>query len=131
MILRRLVALSLLALLLAACSAAQTDDAEIRALIARSIDLYNEGDYNGLYRLTDLDFRTLCPRDTYTAQTRAERERLGPVELIKIHSITYRGVRAWAHLSVRDQAGVRIERRRFVEDRLRWYVYGVAEGCPQ
>lgn len=127
----RFATLLLPALLLAACSAEQTDATQIRGLIARSIALYNQEDYAGMYRLTDLDFRTLCPRAVYTAAVRAEREQVGPLELVEVHSITYRGVRAWAHVSVRDQEGVRLERRRFVEDRLRWYVYGVAEGCPE
>lgn len=129
--LRTLVVVAIFALILPACSTGPEDDAQIRDLIARSVELYNRSDYDALYRLTDLDFRTLCPRETYVAQVRATREQVGPVELVQVHSITYRGVRAWAHLSVRDRQGVRIERRRFVEDRLRWYVYGAADGCPQ
>ena len=103
----------------AACIIPPGDAAQIRRLERARTAAIAGGRTERLYRLHDLDFRATCPLDRFRMLPReaAGSGALGAIEV--------RGVRAWATV---DPPGA-VERRAFVKDGGRWYLYESAKAC--
>lgn len=115
--------------LLTACLGRPSAEAQIRSLVRQSAAAANRGDAAAAYRLTDLDFRAVCPKQRYAALLQAERAASGPVRVIGIDGIVVRGDRATAEVTLHSGHGAARERRQFVKEGGRWYVYGDAAAC--
>jgi hypothetical protein len=118
---RRALLLGLLAALLApACAAPPGDAAQIRRLIRDQETALAHGDTSRLYRLHDPDFRAVCPLDGFRALPRE------PIAIASVRDVETRGSRGWATVELTDGGS---ERRAFVKDAGRWYVYADMEAC--
>jgi hypothetical protein len=116
-------------LLTSACLLQPSDDDQIRALVRRITDAVNRGDVDAAYRLTDLDFRAICPRARYAALVQAARDPAGPRRVQAIDGLVVRHIRAQADVTLVGPSGVVWERLQFVRDGGRWYHYEDAARC--
>jgi hypothetical protein len=118
---RRALLLGLLAALLApACATPPGDAAQIRRLIRDQEAALARGDTRRLYRLHDPDFRAVCPLDRFRALPHEA------VAVAGVREVETRGSRGWATVEL---AAGGSERRAFVKDAGRWYVYADAAAC--
>jgi hypothetical protein len=123
------IAAVLLAPALSSCLTQPSDEEQIRSVARRSVEAISRGDLHAVYRMTDLDFRAVCPRDRYEQALHAGWDAARPVRVASIDAITIRGVRAAADLTLVDADGTRTVRRQFVKDGGRWYLYEDEDGC--
>lgn len=112
-----------------ACIGRPADADQIRAVMRDGVAAVGRGDAGAAYRLTDLDFRSLCSRRRFAAVAGAalgitDAERVTAVERIDV-----RGGRATAEVTFDGPAGARRERRAFVKEGGRWYLYVDAGAC--
>jgi hypothetical protein len=119
---RSLLLVAAPAVLLAACIIPPGDREQIRDLVQDRAEALTGGDTAALYRLHDLDFRTICPLERFATR----HPEAAPMRTIR--SIEIRGQRAWATLGRSDDDEERIA---FVKDAGRWYLYEDAEACLQ
>jgi hypothetical protein len=117
---RALLLVAASVVLLAACIVPPGDREQIRDLVQRRAEALAGEDATALYRLHDLDFRTICPLERFALQ----RPVAAPAS--EIRSIAIRGPRAWAALGRADGGEERIA---FVKDAGRWYLYEDVEAC--
>jgi hypothetical protein len=89
----------------------------------------NRGDVDAAYRLTDLDFRAVCPRERYAAWLHSRRDALGVRRVRAVDGISIRGVRGAADVTLDGPGGAVQERWQFVKDAGRWYLYEDASVC--
>lgn len=112
------------AVLAFACIVPPNDATQIRALVrdrARAID---GDDRAALYRLHDIDYRAVCPFARFAALAAPERE-----TVLGVDEIVVRGVRGSALVEVAATGGRHSDRREFVKDAGRWYLYEDAAPC--
>ena len=106
------------------CLAPPGDEAQIRTLARDRAAAIERGDAGAFYRLHDLDFRALCPLERFRALP------LPPDgELNAVRDIAVRGVRGAATVELTEDGSTRTERREFVKDAGRWYLYEDATPC--
>jgi hypothetical protein len=110
----------LAALLASACAAPPGDADQIRRLIREHEAARARGDARRLYRLHDPDFRAICPLDAF--RTLAHE----PAAIAGVREVETRGSRGWATVDLTAGAS---ERRAFVKDAGRWYVYADTRAC--
>lgn len=116
--------LGLAATLAAGCLLPPDDADQIRTLVHDRAAALNRGDRAALYRLHDIDYRAVCPF------TRFESLPLpGPERVVAVRAIEMRGVRGSAIVDVERDGAVQSERREFVKDAGRWYLYENAAPC--
>jgi hypothetical protein len=108
------------ALLACACAIPPSDAAQIRRLIEEEAEARARGDTGRLYRLHDPDFRAMCAREQFLAPPHEQAAIAG------VRDIELRGVRGWATVELPTGGS---ERRSFVKDAGRWYVYADPRGC--
>jgi hypothetical protein len=108
------------ALLASACAIPPSDVVQIRRLIEEEAEARARGDTGRLYRLHDPDFRAICARDQFLALPNEQAETAG------VRDIEIRGVRGWATVDLTTGGS---ERRSFVKDAGRWYVYADTRAC--
>ena len=113
---------SLAAVFTAGCILPPGDAAQIRALAHDRAAAIARGDLEALYRMHDLDFRAVCS----LARFRTLPQEGAPV--LAVRDIQIRGVRGSATLDLAPPAA-RSERREFVKDAGRWYLYEDTQAC--
>jgi hypothetical protein len=107
-------------MLASACVIPPADAVQIRRLIRDEARAQTRGDTDRLYQLHDPDFRAICSPDQFRALPHEAAAITG------VRDIETRGVRGWATI---DLATGGSERRSFVKDAGRWYVYADAQAC--
>lgn len=122
-------ALVFLALVLGGCIRQPSDHAQIDALVRRSVDALDRGDAGAAYRLTDLDFRAVCPRTRYAANLDAFWDVPVPSSVLSVDGISVRGVRGSARVTLDTPSGEAHVDRQFVKDSGRWYLEEDAARC--
>lgn len=125
----RLLLLLVVVIPVAGCLRQPSDEAQIRALVRASVDALNRQDVAAAYRLTDLDFRAVCPRDRYAAVLAEDRQALGPAAQPAVDAIRVRHIRAEAEVSISGAERTVDQRWRFIRDGGRWYRYEDAARC--
>ncbi len=114
---------------LVACLGRPSDADQIRGVMRRSVEALGRGDAGAAYRLTDLDFRSLCSRERFAAAAEAAIGIAGATRVEAVERIEVRGGYATADVTLGGPAGERRERRAFVKEGGRWYLYGDARAC--
>src|SRR5215212_1810825 len=117
---RPLLAALLAAALAPACAMPPGDAEQIRRLVRDEAAALARADTARLYRLHDPDFRAICPLDRFRALPHP------PAPVAGVGEVETRGVRGWA--TVRLASGA-VERRAFVRDAGRWYLYEDVGPC--
>lgn len=98
--------------------------------VARAyITVLGRGDVRAAYRLTDLDFRAVCPEGRFAASMRARAERYRAVRVVSVRATPPRGLRASAIVVLSGPEGERVEQWEFAREGSRWYVYEDAARC--
>lgn len=120
---------ALAALVGAACLAPPADMEQIRDVARREMDAIRRDDVDAAWRLTDLDFRAVCARARYAQVVAARQPATGNAEIVGISEATIRGSRAVVVVEVRRAGVMTNERRQFVKEGGRWYVYGDLDAC--
>lgn len=111
------------------CLGQVRDEAQIQALVRSSVQAINRGDTAALYRMADLDFRAVCPHARYAATVAVRWDGVRPLRLVAIEEISIQHIRATATLVLAGRDGVVRERRAFIRDAGRWYIYEDAALC--
>ncbi|MGH2600071.1 MAG: nuclear transport factor 2 family protein [Dehalococcoidia bacterium] len=124
----RVLALAILAAAAAltlACIIPPGDVEQIRALVHDREAALARNDVEALYRLHDLDFRSICPLDRFRSLPRQ------PEVVRATRDLQIRGSRAWATLDLAADGdrGGHSRHLDFVKDAGRWYLYEGAEQC--
>ncbi|HZU76025.1 MAG TPA: hypothetical protein VFA70_04620 [Dehalococcoidia bacterium] len=117
------------ALLLGACLRQPSDADQIRALVRQSVAAYNRGDLATAYRLTDLDFRAVCPRERYPAVLESAWQAKPPLRVVAIDDVSVHWVHGTARVMLASPDGTHAVERQFVKDAGRWYLYEDAAAC--
>jgi hypothetical protein len=112
------------AVLAIACIVPPDDATQIRALVHGRAAAIDRGDRVTLYRLHDIDYRAVCPLARFEALPAPEVE-----TVLGVEAITVRGVRGSALVDVETSSGRHRDRREFVKDAGRWYLYEDAAPC--
>ena len=120
---RTVLLASLSAAVALGCIVPPGDAAQIRALVQDRAAAVARGDTAALYRMHDLDFRAVCPLARFRALAH-EQERV-----LAVRDIEIRGVRGSATVALKSEGTERSERRSFVKDAGRWYLYEDAGPC--
>ena len=120
---RTVLLASLSAAVALGCIVPPGDAAQIRALVEDRAAAIAQGDTAALYRMHDLDFRAVCPPARFRALPH-EQERV-----LAVREIEVRGVRGSATVDLESEGVQRSERRSFVKDAGRWYLYEDVGAC--
>ncbi len=104
-------------------------DRAIATVLRRYLAALGRGDVAAAYRLTDLDFRAVCPEERFAASVRARAERYRAVQVRAVRATPPRGLRASATVVLSGSEGERVERWEFAREGSRWYVYEDAGQC--
>ena len=114
---------SLSAAMTLACIVPPGDTEQIRALVRDRAAAITRHDPDALYRLHDLDFRAVCPLQRFRTLPHE------PESVRAVREIQVRGVRGSAMVELEAGGTTRAERRQFVKDAGRWYLYEDAGPC--
>lgn len=87
------------------------------------------GDAAAVYRLTDLDFRAVCPLDRFAGSVQARQERYRDARVRAVHATAPRGLRVSATVVLDTPKEKRVERWEFAREGSRWYVYEGMQRC--
>lgn len=101
----------------------------VDAVARASIAALGRGDAAAAYRLTDLDFRAVCPEERFAAAVHARAERYRAVRVVSVRATPPRGLRASAIVVLGGPEGERVEQWEFAREGSRWYVYEDASQC--
>jgi hypothetical protein len=123
-VVRCVVPLVLAAALAAGCLLPPDDADQIRTLVRDRAAALERGDRAALYRLHDIDYRAVCPFERFASLPLPAPERV-----VAVRAIEMRGVRGSAIVDVERAGAVQSERREFVKDAGRWYLYENAASC--
>lgn len=107
-----------------ACIGQRGDVEQVLSLVQDRATAIARGDVGAYYRLHDPDFRAVCPFARFRALPLPE---AAPV--IAVRDIETRGVRGSGVVELRAASGPITERRRFIKDAGRWYLYEDAAPC--
>ena len=107
-----------------ACIIPPDDGTQIRALVQDRAAAIDRGDLAALYRLHDIDYRAVCPFARFVALPVPKRE-----TVLGVDEIAVRGVRGSALVDVETAGSRHSDRRQFVKDAGRWYLYEDAAPC--
>jgi hypothetical protein len=120
-----LAILAAAAALTLACIIPPGDVEQIRDLVRDREAALARNDVEALYRLHDLDFRSICPLDRFRSLPRQ------PEVVRAVHDLQIRGSRAWAmiDLAADGDHGEHSRQLDFVRDSGRWYLYEGVEEC--
>jgi hypothetical protein len=101
------------------------------AVVARAViaALGRPGGAGAAYRLTDLDFRAVCPLHRFASSVQARQERYRAVRVRAVHATPPRGLRVSATVVLDTPEGERVERWEFAREGSRWYVYENLQQC--
>ncbi len=98
--------------------------------VARAyITALGRGDAAAAYRLTDLDFRAVCPLHRFVGSVRARQGRYRDIHVRAVHATPPRGLRVSATVVLDTPDVERVERWEFAREGSRWYVYEDASQC--
>ncbi len=123
---RTALLLSVPAVIALSCIVPPDDATQIRTLVHDRAAAIDRGDHAALYRLHDIDYRAVCPFARFASlATRATEE------ILAVREIVVRGVRGSALIDTKTSHGRRSERRDFVKDAGRWYLYEDAAPCAE
>lgn len=104
-------------------------DRALATVLRRYVAALGRGDAATAYRLTDLDFRALCPEERFAALVHARSARYQAVGVVSVRAAPPRGLRASATVVLRGPEGERVEQWEFAREGSRWYVYEDASQC--